>query len=358
MSTTFFADPGVVTDLLAVCRAEGLLNAKTEKKVHTLLDQGLHPEQALIGTGLVPVNRYGEVVEQVFGVPFIRISRSSGVSNTLIDPELLSKSRAVLVEHRPKAAIVAFADPSDKSAVDFVQRGLREKDVALTLAVTLWSDLRSRGAASHSIGSRRRFLQRAWDRSGVHAFELSHGLGRDVHVHAEARDIPSFSLDSSHLSALALHLDRKQRGMSFDWDVNSTYLSHGVVLSGRRRRESFSSHHPLGWSKAFTMFFKQPRGVLVCVGMDALLKGFFRTQPISFADAFSSRRAGSRPVMYDLARADQEEVLHAVVAGRPILLVSSMVPVWLSKVASIGLPVHVLERHVVPSGMSWSSYSL
>ena len=57
------------SDLLDACQARQWLTAETARKAAWLLESGLHPEQVLLGTGLITLDQFGELVNEGLVVP-------------------------------------------------------------------------------------------------------------------------------------------------------------------------------------------------------------------------------------------------------------------------------------------------
>ncbi len=367
MSATFFCDPHVVSDLLAVCQGEGWLTPKTAQKTRVLLEHGLHPEQVLIGTGLMTPDQYGEALTHIFDIPFIRratLSRSTRRAPRL-DADWLSAQRAVMMDEEVSTLLVAFADPSDTKAVKAVASAVQAHGLELVPAVTLWSDIRPAytpplAAISHV----RRHLQYHLDQASTSHLEV----GSDRHGwHLSHESIQALEPDlithpPASAPALTLHLLRHGQQAFTDWKLSHHPTSHGAILTLKRQKDQAAQMHPLDWSQTLEMFTRHPQGVLVFVasGQDVLQVQAEQRGWLHQEEGAHWRTQPGLPAIYQVEEKEsQEEALHAALSGRPVVAYQKTSDVrWAEPLQYAHIPVSILERHVVPNGMAWTSRSL
>ncbi len=367
MSATFFRDPSVVSDLLAVCQGEGWLTSKTVQKTRVLLEHGLHPEQALIGTGLITPDQYGEALTHVFDIPYTRrvtLPRSTRRAPRL-DINWLSQQRAIIIDEDRSALLVAFADPSDTRAVKAVANAVQAHGLELVPVVTLWSDIRPAYTPPlAAVSSVRRQLRHHLDEASTSHLEI----GSDTrgwhlfHQGVQSLDAGLITHPPASASALTLHLLRHQ-GQSFaDWNISHEPTSHGAVLALRRPGDHVKERHPLNWSQAFEGFIRHPEGVLIVVSSEqdflqarAEQQGWLREKKEAHW-----RTQPDLPAIYPVDEEQgQEEAVHAALSGRPVVAYQKNPDMhWAKQLQYAHIPVSILERHRVPNGMAWTSRSL
>lgn len=367
MSATFFCDPHVASDLLAVCQGEGWITPKTVQKTRILLEHGLHPEQALIGTGLVTPDQYGEALTHLFDIPFARPAARVRFAGRFprLDGDWLAEQRAVILDQDISTLFVAFADPSNIKAIKAVTSAVQGYGLKLVPAVTLWSDIRPRKRPPvASVSSIRRHLLDRLDRAATSHLEI--GADADGwHIsHQSIQFLDKDLLPHPHASApaLAVHVLHQQDPSFSDWNMSLHATSYGAALTLKRQENNAIHTHPLDWSQAFEVFSQHPKGVLIFVSSEQDLlqarakqrgwlpennEGHWRTQP-------------ELPAIYRVEEEeDQEEAVHASLSGRPVVAYQKTSDLsWAKPLQYAGIPVSVLERHVVPNGMAWTSRSL
>ncbi|MBP6945105.1 hypothetical protein KBD61_05305 [Patescibacteria group bacterium] len=367
MSATFFRDLHVVSDLLAVCQGEGWLTPKTVQKTRVLLEHGLHPEQALIGTGLMTPDQYGEALTHMFDIPFTRrvaLPRSARRAPRL-DADWLVEQRAVMIDEDVSTLLVAFADPSDAKAVKAVASAVQAHGLELVPAVTLWSDVRPAYTPPlATVSSIRRQLQNRLDHASTSHVEI----GCDTHgwhvshqsVQALDRDLITHSPASA--PALAMHLLRHRERAFADWSISHSATSHGAVLTLKRQEDQAAQTHPLDWSQAFEVFTQHPEGMLIFVasGQDLVQARAEQQGWLLEKEEAHWRTQPDLPAVYQVEEEEyQEEAVHAALSGRPVVAYQKTPDVrWAEPLQYAHIPVSILQRHVVPNGMAWTSRSL
>lgn len=367
MSVTFFCDPQVVSDLLAMCQGEGWLTPKTVQKTRILLEHGLHPEQALIGTGLMTPDQYGEVLTHMFDIPFTRraILPRSTHRTPRLDAHWLVEQRAIMIDEDVSTLLVAFADPSDAKAIKAVASAVQAHGLELVPAVTLWSDIRPTCTPPLvAISSVRRQLQHRLDQACTSHLEI----GSDAHAwHISHQSVQSLDADLiSHppasASALNLHLSHHRKQALAGWNISHHPTSHGAVLTLRRQEDQGTQTHPLDWSQAFEAFTQHANGVLIFVssGQDLLRTRAEQQGWLREKEEAHWRTRPDLPAIYQVEEEEyQEEAVHAALSGRPVVAYQKTPDVrWAEPLQYARIPVSILERHAVPNGMAWTSRCL
>ncbi len=365
MSTAFFRDPHVVADLLAVCQGEGWLNPKVVQKTRVLIEHGLHPEQALIGTALLTPDQYGEALTHIFDVPFARPVSSSRRSSrpTRIDIAWLATQRATIIDEGVAKLIVAFADPSDTDALKAVEHVVQAHGWELVPAVTLWSDIRpSQGVPLSTVGTARRQLEQTLEQASTSHIEMgndAHGW-HVTHESVQSLDGNVIKAASTSAPALLLHLHRHAQQSKSDWNLSHHRTSHGSILVLHREGNAVLESHPLRWSNILQAFTQSPQGMLVFVASTADVQAQ-REEYRWLEEGEAHWRTHTQvPALYQVEEEDaQEEAVHAALSGRPVVAHQKTADLrWLKPLQHAHIPVSILERHAVPNGMAWTSRSL
>lgn len=357
MSTYAFHDPSVVSDLLTVCQGEGWLSHAVQAKVQIMMEQGLHPEQALIGTGIVSIEQYGEALSRVFDVPFVRKTAASVRHASLIDEQTLARAHAFVADRDPSSALVAFADPSDPQALHIVDQALQKKGISLVPAATLWSDLRPQHTTPPpSVASLRRSLEHSLSQSGASVFEIGH-IDSGWHTHHEGLFEHDAVWQRTHGStatpALAMHLTKHPL---HGWQLEATTTSHGTMVRLERGEPHAQGAHPLDWSQSMQRLVKEGQGVLVIIHADKATEALL-SHRFPQAEAGAQWRSSAQPHVYRMRREDQqEEVLHAILSGRSAVVLQQNDDLeWVRSMPSLGVSVSCLERCGTLEGTAWMS---
>ena len=161
------------------------------------------------------------------------------------------------------------------------------------------------------------------------------------------------------MQALALHLGRYAKQDIPDWRVESQPTSEGTRLRLTRTAPLPPETHPLDWSQAFQSFVEGKSGV--CVLIRSGEEEGRRRQQHGWMEKDLWRHWREQPKMVHVypgrTEEEREEIVHAALSGRPVVVTQAHADVaWLKPVASLRIPLYILERHVVPQGMAWTAH--
>ncbi len=363
MSSSFFHDPQVVSDLLAICQGEGWIVPKAREKARILIEHGVHPEQALIGSGLISPDQYGEALTQLFDIPFVRVSPSTSSAlrgASVLNKQDLAQQGAQIIDQEGKTLLVAFTDPSDATVIKQVAEMAQSHGLQLVPAVMLWSDMRlkqSSPSPAVSIGSVRRRLYQALDEASASQIEIgTHGDGWQV-SHRSVESLPRVWQDllPSASAALALHLHRHKRP---SWEIRHARTSHGSSVELIRTGVMEVHKHPLNWSTLFSSFLQKPSGMLIFINAHQEAEDYAKRHDWGVLDEEAYwRHDPAQPYLYSVDTAEQRELAtHAVLSGRPVVARQSDAGVdWLEALATTRIPISIIEQHRVPEGMAWTA---
>lgn len=358
-----FSDPGIVSDLLRLCVAEGWIAPRIKEKVRVLVDHGLHPEQALLGTGLLNVDQYGEGLSRVSGLPFVRVAQSSSPSLPVwLNTSVCLQARAKVVEMGDGVLSVALADPTDAKARASLRQVAASLGVSIRWFVTLWSDVRP--PSSRSAGTvaslRRRCMARLRETHASYAELVDGGVEWYFSHDQIGKAKPSWLSDypSTSLSALSLHV--KRHTFEGEWSVDSGRTAHGMSLRWNASSSSHLHPHPLRWAQSWSNLRLQGGIALVFGVSESFMKMLAEQEGWKWAHASDPWRESPHiPHIYRLdSLPEQEEACHAALSGRAVILLSPSVPSpsWLDHVRQLEVPISKVQRLSVPEGTAWAVF--
>jgi hypothetical protein len=337
--------PSFVPALLATGVKNGWITPSLAAKASALVELGLHPEQALLGTGLLSVDQYGELLSGMMELPFQRVAPRQ--ASFLADPNRF----AVVTLAGNEGLVFGFFDPTDRAARAAAERTAEQEGVPFLGKAVLWSDVRPSSSSRRSAGSMWRSLRVAADRAQAFHLRLQPALRRVDALHGFHLSAPR--LDQYSTAAFpALRARLLRRSESHGWRLDASPLGLTLV-----RHEDADGAHPTGWTQAWSAFRAHPEGVLLLVDPDpfaaqALVSNWPQVQGVP------SRRE-TDAVSWTDARTDEgkEWVLQAALRDEPVVAISDSAA-WLTPVTSAGVPVRVLEATHTSRGTAWSAYAV
>lgn len=118
------------SEILDACLAKQWLTPEASRKAAWLLDHRLHPEQALLGTGLLSLDQFGELVASGVVAPYERgpvdpenIISPRGVIRRLFDEARSRKAHHIRLTEQAPQVVVRFEDhPFEKPVFAFPRR--------------------------------------------------------------------------------------------------------------------------------------------------------------------------------------------------------------------------------------------
>lgn len=345
----------LVQRLIGTCQSQGWLSASAAERASSLCRQGLHPEQALLGTRLVNEDRYGEALSHVYGLPFIRVMAEPAERVRDLLPEPLQReAMAMPLALDQKELAVGYAEPSDAKQMKAIMRAGLEQGLRVKPFVILQSDWRlhrpSKPWADVTVDRLERAITSAADAGQVHGFWI-HANDRLANVFLGHTDhtLPSFAFPRAFLPALRLRLER--RSVRSPWVVERTLNGLDQAVHVVRRESYEDAPHPTEWMDGWRAFLKQPIGMFVVVRPDAFIRRQI-TERFADGEADDTRR---RPCWID-ARDERgrELALHAALLGRTTVAFAKTDDAWWREVAQAGIPVRVLAATHLPRQVAWS----
>lgn len=320
--------------VLDVARTSGALGAGDLETVRVLAEQGIQPEQVLVGGGLVTRHQYADWLSQASGLPVADILPDTQTVLDGLDQELMERGVLPILVSK-KAAEVAFTDP-EPGLMKRVERIALKSSKEFRPSVMLIAEFRKRIPLKETLIHPLRTLHRLFseaDRRGSHQIRLlpSHQF---LHAFFDAGSDDPVILPLRESSALRLRLARM--GSKSDWHLETSRSGTEPVLFLVRRKGS--GLHPLEWS---VLPAAERKGLTVMIAPDAFAVRQFSGQ---MSEAFDGDDEDG-----------QEQALHAVLAGRPTLAVASKDGDWYQPATDAGIPVRIVRGHRSGAGIAWET---
>lgn len=316
---------------------DGAIGAGDLEAIHLLAEQGIHPEQVLVGGGMVARNRYAEWLSKASGWPVADVLPDTTTELKGLDESLIERGVLPILVTK-KAAEVAFTDP-EAGLVEQVRQMALKSSKEFRPAVMLIAEFRKRvpwkDKLMHPVRTLKQLFKEA-DRRGSHQIRL---LPSDDSWHAffDSGDGDAVSLPMRYASSMRMRMQRF--GSKSGWHVQASRSGSEPVLFLVRRKGS--GRHPLEWSS------------LLASNQDGL------TVVIS-PDAFAARQlAGKMEEGIKAFDADQEDdremAVHEALAGHPAYAFASQDGDWYVPVLQAGIPLHIVRGHRSPDGIAWET---
>ncbi len=319
----------------------GWLTSSAQKRAGLLGEAGLHPEQALIGTGLLSAEQYATLVEQLWQ---IKLERLDIDAYTLKNRE---QSAAGVFEAENEAGervvfrVDAWAHPSvhvSKTPVRHiflsdVLRWLREPGV-VELSTSEWLE--------------------AWNEVGGTELHLGVEHGRGViQSGMEQRSLDDGCIKSEEVPALQTWFEVGFG--SRDWEA----IREPGIESDWLELVAKHAQHPLAGKQAWEGFLRAPKGVLYVVEPDAWL----RRKIAAFEQVIHDQMLFQQHKTCHASPAttqDQERFFHGALAGASLCWVDETGSSFgcVRQLAGAGIPVTVVRSRSTVHGTAWEVYRL
>ncbi len=323
----------------------GWLLRATEQKARFLLEQGLHTEQVLLGTGLLTLSQYAELVEERFQVRLGRLDQDRWSARAIADavPEGIA---AVTSEDGETAWLVSDAWEPAVAAW--------RKTVTEPMHAVFHSDLlrwrRRVGPTDFAVSA----WWRAWQAQGATEARicLERGTGH-VWVGPDAEAVPGLSVSKEELPALQAWFEagypsqdgRVKRLPGVESDLLQVVLHEAP--------------HPLARLVGWQAYLKEPRGILLCLAPDAWLEARLTPVPEVSGGHELFTEAELRRIHPRDERA-REAAAQAALAGIAFCWVEDapQETAWIRPLAQAGVPITVVRRRETLHGSAWEAYHL
>lgn len=344
--------------VLSHLEARGHLGPRARARVFSLLSHGLHPEQVLIGAGVVSLQEYRTLLKELTGLSVEPVNAPG------VFPDGLSR------EESRRLFVVPIAQEGDIWRIGYVEpwnQSTRERIQALaqahawqedpkTLLFSEWrrlypapsSTLRHHLRLARSVRATQGGvpLQQTWF---VDAF----------HPRTQLQDprLAQRSLPGSQLPALARRLQRDARRQDVIIELKATEYGPVIVV----HREVEEGHdHPTSWMQTLLTLQQQPQeGLSLLLGVDPHFSALMRGASTGEATNLESWREDELIRLTRPKPEQQEELIHAIIAGKKAIVhIPHPQEPWWEALHEAGVPVRVIHKQLLPEGESWVSYSI
>ncbi len=316
---------------------EGRVFSRALPRVRSLIAHGLSLEQALVGTGLVVPEQYGEALAQVYGVPFVRVTSDSVVSDET--QSLRWHALEALPLHRHNETVVgAFTQP-DHDRLAHARDWLAAQGLRLEARVMLRSDWLRYGRVPSVTALPRHLFQLIEQANPQRVAVHPRHDHIEIVVDPEHASGPRWTLPDRSSGGFVLALARRLDGDT--WETTISHTPYGLALDASRRT-SHDDLHPSRASETIRSFLQQPHGLLVVVRPDTAM-----------CHALTEKtRAAIRPIRSSV---DEEAAVHDALAGDPIVATQTTDrPTWWNALSHAEIPVRVVASTLTTHGRSWS----
>lgn len=323
----------------------GWLASGLEPKLLWLLEQGLHLEQVLLGTGLLTATRYAELAEALWGFSLARLDQDRFARRAVAEPLPGNVAPAVTEDGQ---AVWLVADPWEEAVQPWLARSepgvpvfrsdllrWRRRPEASDLAVSAWWRVWQRSAATTEALL---FLDRG---QGAVTFGSTPAFQPDL---ACARaELPA--LQTWFEAGLPRQTWQARRLPRLEADAMQLVARH--------------DGHPAAGFQGWQTFLERPQGILVCVAPDAWLRE--RLAPLrpaaALADLFSE---GGLARVEPQTPAEREWAAQAALAGANLCWLEEAPGDlgWFRPLAKAGVRVTVVRARPTPHGTAWETYLL
>lgn len=330
--------------ILEAAYRRGWLLRSVQAKVAFLLERGLHIEQALLGTGLLTMMQYAEIVEELFQIKLERLDQDS-LTLAVTAGRVPDGVEAALNEEKKPVMLVSDAWLWTEEAwykkapavIPVFRSDLlrwKRRTEPVDFAVSVWFEALSRHQATEA------------------RLSLEQGKG-EVWLGADAHAEPDLELVREEVPALQAWFEagypRKE------WEVKRI----PGVESDTIEMVHKTNDHPLSQMQTWQAFLRRPKGVLVCLSPDAWLEQ--KLEHLNEVREHAELLAATELVrVRPQTEQDREAAWHAALSGCPLCWIEDAPREhgWMRTLADAGVPVLVVRSRSTEHGGVWEAYSL
>ena len=317
----------------------GWLTRAAQARVHVLVEQHLHPEQALIGTGLVSAEQYADLIQDCWQITLRRLDIDAlhAVGERQAD--------GIEVEDEDGKRWYACADA-------WVSRRSVERN--LPLFPTLRADLERFWRRDEALDLAVSEWIEAIEYTQETEFRLGVEEGRGVVLHG-VRDHQEEVLEVGREEVPALQAWLLHGYGSRAWDGRS-YIgleSHWVEAVAKHDK------HPLARMKGWRQRLEQETGIVVLVEPDQWT--LRQVQHVDEAsNAYELFVGGGRRRVSPTSERAREEAMHAALAGASLCWIEPSEARLgdFRALAKMGIPVTVIRHRLTLHGSAWEVYHI
>ncbi len=321
----------------------GWLLRATEQKARFLLEQGLHPEQVLLGTGLLTLAQYAELVEERFQVRLERVDQDRWTARAVAGAIPDGVAAATSEDGEPGWLV---SDPWEP-AIAHWRKAITEPVFPVFRSDLLrWS--RQATPTDFAVSA----WWRAWQaRAATEArICLERGVGH-VWVGPDAEPAADLTVSKEELPALQAWFEAgypsRAGRVSRIPGVESDLLQ--VVMH--------EAPHPLARLVGWQAYLKEPRGVLLCLAPDAWLEARLTPVP-EVSNGHELLAEAELRRVHPRDERTREAAAQAALAGVAFCWVEDAPEetAWIRPLAQAGVPITIVRRRETLHGSAWEAY--
>lgn len=320
----------------------GWLTLSAKKKAQAIVEAGLHPEQALIGTALLSVDQYAAIVKGLWGIELCRLDQESyvlrrrrGKDICLIEAENARGEEVIIhVDGWTQSASEKYGNhPVIDTFRSDVLRWLRQKtpiDLSTSEWLKQWSEIEAtelRLGVEHRVGV---------VRVGVGQSVLDDGCIR-------AEEVPALQTwFEAGYGSRSWRMKRKQ-GIESDW---------AELIANHDR-------HPLAKVQTWKTFLRQPKGILYVVEPDEWLRG--KLEHLEAIEEYSTLFHSKKLCrVHPSSSHERETAFHGALSGISFCWIDEMGESMslMRALAKAHIPVIVVRGRPTAHGIGWETYTM
>lgn len=328
--------------ILDAAYRRGWLLRSVQEKMKFLLERGLHIEQVLLGTGVISVSQYIEVIKDVFGITLERLDQDR-FTHAASDEDLPAGIEAA-TDEEGKTFILA-SDLWTQTGASWL-KGKQNVIPVLRSDVLRW--MRTSEPVDFAVST-------WWEALSVHKatevrLALEQGMG-EVWIGADAKPAPDLALAPEEVPALQTWFEAGYP--QGEWSSTR----HAGVESDVLELVHLKNAHPLAQLSSWKKFLDKPNGIMVCIAPDAWLERelAYLLQVHDHAELMASTRLVQ---VHPQNPQEREVAWHAALAGASLCWIEDAPDEydWMRALAQAGIPVQIVRSRHTSHGTAWESY--
>lgn len=331
--------------LLTTALRRGWLSERAATNVQSLVAHGIHPEQALVGTGLLHIDQYAELLSDASGLPFVQVPAES--IHQLQDEDLhehLHHTKAIPLVGGSNELLLGFAEPHAHH-MDALEQKLKDKNTSMQKFVVSHADWKRNQEKTRKPVSTVRDLFLQAQQRGARHITIEEAPNATLVAWKRHTHTPE-QWPASLLSELLALFRRTQEYQG--WMIDEQNHGGHRRLQLQRVSHQKQADHPLDWSHALGQFFREPKGVLVVETGDTYI-----LKKLAFRFVDEDQTGEDEPGLYQIKSEEQrEDALHESLLGRPLVVIDTA-KLWTDRLSSSGVPLVCVTQSRHPEGIAW-----
>lgn len=330
--------------ILEAAYRRGWLLRSVQSKVTFLLERGLHLEQALLGTGLLTMTQYAELVNELFGITLERLDQDRWTLAATTG-ELPEGVEAAINEDKKPALLVS--DAWEWTDASWMKKGsaiipVFRSDVLrwkrriepVDFAVSVWWEALTRHQATEARLSLEQGKGEVWLGADAHA---------EVDLELAREEVPALQAWFEAGYPTQEWVSKRIPGLESD----TVEMVHKT------------NDHPLNHVHTWQAFLRESKGVMVCLSADAWLEQ--KLEHLLEARDHATLLAATGLVrVRPQSEQDREAAWHAALSGCALCWMEDAPHEhgWMRRLAQAGVPVRVVRSRPTAQGSTWEAYTI